>query len=237
MRCRQNCSAISRGSIRRTRTITTLPHRSFPGTARSMQRNMSLRKASDARTFDWYPLFHYGFLFYHFHKDPATGAKWLLKAVPRVTNQQDEWALQQTAAAWIEKGYQTANAAGMVAAMAEKLATRRFSQLPAGPGPAAARPRCLAGCCEAVQRTSRKKGRKTRRSGQFRLDRRDPQGPAGGWLCARCLGLASIFFHFSGHEMTIPAIAIEGLEKHYPRKWACRAGHGSRWRVAKRRAR
>jgi len=78
-----------------------------------------LRKASDARTFDWYPLFHYGFLFYHFHKDPATGAKWLLKAVPRVTNQQDEWALQQTAAAWIEKGYQTANAAGMVAAMAE----------------------------------------------------------------------------------------------------------------------
>jgi hypothetical protein len=78
-----------------------------------------LRKASEARTFDWYPLFHYGFLFYHFRKDPATGAKWLLEAVPRVTNQQDEWALQQTAAAWIEKGYQTANAAGMVEAMAE----------------------------------------------------------------------------------------------------------------------
>lgn len=77
-----------------------------------------LRKASDARTFDWYPLFHCGFLFYHFHKDPATGAEWLLKGVPRVTNQQDEWALQQTAAAWIEKGYQTASAAGMVEAMA-----------------------------------------------------------------------------------------------------------------------
>ncbi|WP_313952226.1 hypothetical protein [Accumulibacter sp.] len=77
-----------------------------------------LRKASDARTFDWYPLFHYGFLFYHFHKDPAAGAKWLLEAVPRARNQQDEWALQNLAAMWIEKGYRTANAAGMVEGMA-----------------------------------------------------------------------------------------------------------------------
>ena len=77
-----------------------------------------LRRASDARTFDWYPLFHYGFLFYHFRKDPATGAQWLLKGVPRVSNQQDAWALQNVAAAWIEKGYQTVNAATMVDAMA-----------------------------------------------------------------------------------------------------------------------
>lgn len=77
-----------------------------------------LRRASEARTFDWYPLFHYGFLFYHFRKDPATGAQWLLKGVPRVSNQQDAWALQNVAAAWIEKGYQTANAATMVDAMA-----------------------------------------------------------------------------------------------------------------------
>ncbi len=77
-----------------------------------------LRKASEARTFDWYPLFHYGFLFYHFRKDPATGAQWLLKGVPRVKDQQDEWALQNLAAVWIEKGYQTATAASMVEAMA-----------------------------------------------------------------------------------------------------------------------
>lgn len=77
-----------------------------------------LRKASEARTFDWYPLFHYGFLFYHFRHDPATGAQWLLKGVPRVKSQQDAWALQNVAAAWIEKGYDTANAAGLVGAMA-----------------------------------------------------------------------------------------------------------------------
>jgi len=77
-----------------------------------------LRKASDVRLFDWYPLFHYGFLFYHFHKDPATGAQWLLKGIPRVKDQQDQWALQNAAALWIEKGYQTASAAGLVDAMA-----------------------------------------------------------------------------------------------------------------------
>jgi hypothetical protein len=38
--------------------------------------------------------------------------------VPRVKDQQDEWALQNVAALWIEKGYQTTNAAGMVEAMA-----------------------------------------------------------------------------------------------------------------------
>jgi len=33
-----------------------------------------LGKASAARIFDWYPLFHYAFIHYHFRKDPATGA-------------------------------------------------------------------------------------------------------------------------------------------------------------------
>ena len=78
-----------------------------------------LRKASDARSFDWYPLFQYGFLFYHFRHDPATGAQWLLKGVPRVKNQQDAWALQNVAAGCIEKGYEIAKAAGLVAPMAE----------------------------------------------------------------------------------------------------------------------
>lgn len=77
-----------------------------------------LAQASAARVFDWYPLFHYAFIHYHFHKDPATGAKYLLEAVPRASAQQDQWALQSLAAAWIEKGYRTASAAGMVQAMA-----------------------------------------------------------------------------------------------------------------------
>lgn len=77
-----------------------------------------LAKASAARVFDWYPLFHYAFIHYHFRKDPVTGARYLLEAVPRATSPQDQWALQSLAAAWIEKGYNTASAAGMVRAMA-----------------------------------------------------------------------------------------------------------------------
>ncbi|HMW17991.1 MAG TPA: hypothetical protein PLS39_09565 [Accumulibacter sp.] len=77
-----------------------------------------LGKASAARIFDWYPLFHYAFIHYHFRKDPATGARYLLEAMPRAATPQDQWALQSLAAAWIEKGYRTASAAGMVRAMA-----------------------------------------------------------------------------------------------------------------------
>lgn len=77
-----------------------------------------LQRASRARIFDWYPLFHYGFLFYHFHRDPASGAKLLLEAAPRVTDVQDQWALQNLAALWIEKGYQTGSAADLVEGMA-----------------------------------------------------------------------------------------------------------------------
>ncbi len=85
-----------------------------------------LARASAARVFDWYPLFHYAFIHYHFRKDPATGAKYLLEAVPRVQNQQDEWALQSLAALWIEKGYRTGNAAGMVHAMADNAPSGNF---------------------------------------------------------------------------------------------------------------
>lgn len=94
-----------------------------------------LRRASDKRVFDWYPLFHLGFLLYHFRQDPANGARCLLEAAPRVGSQQDQWALQNVAAVWIEKGYETANAAGMVAAMAESSprgAFRNYLQVRAG---------------------------------------------------------------------------------------------------------
>ncbi len=85
-----------------------------------------LARASAARVFDWYPLFHYAFIHYHFRKDPATGAKYLLEAVPRVHSQEDEWALQSLAAIWIEKGYRTGNAADMVQAMADNAPPGNF---------------------------------------------------------------------------------------------------------------
>ena len=123
-----------------------------------------LRKASDARSFDWYPLFQYGFLFYHFRHDPATGAQWLLKGVPRVKNQQDAWALQNVAAGWIEKGYETANAAGLVAAMAENSprgAFRNYLQVRAD------RLRDLATLQDAAKRFRERFGRDVKELGEL----------------------------------------------------------------------
>lgn len=78
-----------------------------------------LRQAAAARTNDWQPAFYLGFNYYHFLKDPAEGANWLLAGAPRATSQQDRWALESLAAQWLEKGYKTATAAAMVDAMAE----------------------------------------------------------------------------------------------------------------------
>lgn len=78
-----------------------------------------LKRAADARPFDWQPLFYYGFNLYHFYKDPVRGAEALLAGVPRARDRQDQWALQNVAARWIEKGYRLGEAAGRVEAMAQ----------------------------------------------------------------------------------------------------------------------
>lgn len=78
-----------------------------------------LRRAVAARKQDWQPAFYLGFHYYHFLKNPAEGARWLLEGVPRARDQQDQWALENLAAQWLEKGYTTATAAAMVGAMAE----------------------------------------------------------------------------------------------------------------------
>lgn len=77
-----------------------------------------LRRAADARPYDWAPLFYYGFNRYHFERNPAAGAAALLEAVPRAQDQQDRWALENLAAKWIERGYRSAEAARLVEGMA-----------------------------------------------------------------------------------------------------------------------
>lgn len=85
-----------------------------------------LRRATAARTNDWQPAFYLGFHYYHFLKDPAEGARWLLTAAPRATSQQDRWSLENLAAQWLERGYKTATAAAMVDAMAENAPAGAF---------------------------------------------------------------------------------------------------------------
>ncbi|OHC67723.1 MAG: hypothetical protein A3H93_18835 [Rhodocyclales bacterium RIFCSPLOWO2_02_FULL_63_24] len=77
-----------------------------------------LRRAVAARPWDFLPAFHVGFIEYHFRRSPAKGARWLLLAAERAAEPGDQWGLQSVAARWIERGYDTNTAAGLVDAMA-----------------------------------------------------------------------------------------------------------------------
>lgn len=87
-----------------------------------------LKRAVDARPFDWQPIFYYAFHIYYFDHDPALAAKWLLTAVPRARNLNDRFALQNLAARWFEKGYDPRVAVNVVTAMAEQSQSSRFKQ-------------------------------------------------------------------------------------------------------------
>ena len=87
-----------------------------------------LKLAAAARPFDWTPLFYYGFGFYHFKRDPGEGARWMLAAAERATLPQDQWALQNVAAHWIEKGYEIRTAANMVESMARGAPAGNFKK-------------------------------------------------------------------------------------------------------------
>lgn len=87
-----------------------------------------LRRAADARPNDWQPLFYYGFNRYYFEKDPIAGAQALLEAVPRITEQQDSWTMQNLAARWLERGYSASDAARLVDGMAENATPGPFQR-------------------------------------------------------------------------------------------------------------
>ena len=78
-----------------------------------------LKQAAKARPMDYQPLFYYGFNLFHFQQNPVEGAAALLRAVGHTHDVQDQMALQNTAALWMERGYSLAEAATRVAAMAK----------------------------------------------------------------------------------------------------------------------
>lgn len=87
-----------------------------------------LRRAIDGRPADWSPIFYYAFHIYHFKHDPATAAKWLLKAVDRPMSENDVMAVQNIAASWIQKGYQPVQAAKLIDAIADQSRSSGFKK-------------------------------------------------------------------------------------------------------------
>lgn len=62
-----------------------------------------LRRASDARPFDWQPPFYVAFNHYFFLKDPIEGAKWLQRAAEHSRFEDEKLEFQQIAALWAAK--------------------------------------------------------------------------------------------------------------------------------------
>lgn len=87
-----------------------------------------LRRAIDGRPADWSPLFYYAFNLYHFQRDPATAAQWLLKAVERPMSENDALAVQNIAVRWFEKGYQPIQAAALVDGIARQSRSEGFKK-------------------------------------------------------------------------------------------------------------
>lgn len=73
-----------------------------------------MARAVVARPFDASPFFYRGFHAYQFYHKPAEGAQWLLLAAEREPVEQNQWAMQNIAAKWIERGYELRSAAEMV---------------------------------------------------------------------------------------------------------------------------
>lgn len=78
-----------------------------------------LRKAVEGRPFDWWPVFYYAFDQMHFHHDPVAAADWLRFGSRRAVDVNDRLMLENIAARWYERGYDTNSAILVVEAMAK----------------------------------------------------------------------------------------------------------------------
>lgn len=94
-----------------------------------------LWRASEARPFDWLPIFYYAFNVYQFNNDSARAAKLMHEASRRPMSENDHYMFEQIAASWYEKGYSAEVALGVVRDMAQKARSsgfRKFLEVRAG---------------------------------------------------------------------------------------------------------
>ncbi|MBI2308636.1 MAG: hypothetical protein HYU78_15215 [Rhodocyclales bacterium] len=85
-----------------------------------------LKRAAEARSQDWQPAFYYAFNIYHFERNPALAAEWLIRASEQAEDRMQGMYLQELAAKWYEIGYQPRVAAGVVEALAEQVQEGAF---------------------------------------------------------------------------------------------------------------
>lgn len=87
-----------------------------------------LRKAIDGRPFDWSPVFYFAFNRMYFHHDHVDAANWLRVGAQRASDVDDRLLLENMAARWYERGYDTRTAILVVSAMAKGARDRQFQK-------------------------------------------------------------------------------------------------------------
>lgn len=87
-----------------------------------------LRRASEARPFDWQPAFYYAFNALHFEKNPAKGAEWLRLSAEHTHDEMEQLQLQQLAAQWVARGEDKELAIRLHRQMAKETQHRAFAQ-------------------------------------------------------------------------------------------------------------
>lgn len=77
-----------------------------------------LKRAAEARPFDFWPAFYYAFGLYHFKKDAVQAVEWLRLGADRAKDEQDSLLLSDLASRWLRRGADRKTAISMLSAMA-----------------------------------------------------------------------------------------------------------------------
>lgn len=85
-----------------------------------------LRRASQARAYDWQPQFYYAFGLYYFDRQPAAAAAWLRSAAPDLPVEADKYMLETIAAHWYERRFDPEVAVGYLEEMAKTSRSSAF---------------------------------------------------------------------------------------------------------------
>ena len=86
-----------------------------------------LRRATEARAFDWQPPFYYAFNALHFKKDPVEAATWMRIAGQHTNDELERISFQQLAAKWVSKGEDLDFAIRLHRSMAKETKHRAFA--------------------------------------------------------------------------------------------------------------
>lgn len=87
-----------------------------------------LRRAADARPFDWQPAFYFAFNELTFHKSPFVAARWLNRAAASTSDEMQKIQLQQLAAQWSTKSADPALAIRLHREMARQTRYKAFAE-------------------------------------------------------------------------------------------------------------